>query len=78
MDGNLKAVTDALGRTILKADRDGYRTAYDYIADGKIIHILYDDGISVEREYTALRQLALAKDWLGGTKIKQICELFQG
>ena len=62
---------DALGRTILKADRDGYRTAYDYTADGKISHILYGDGTSVEMEYTALRQLALVKDWLGETRIER-------
>ncbi|GFI03499.1 hypothetical protein IMSAGC005_02336 [Lachnospiraceae bacterium] len=60
---------DALGRTVLKTDRDGYRTGYDYAADGKINHIFYGDGTSVEMEYTALRQLALVKDWLGETRI---------
>ncbi len=62
---------DALGRTILKTDRDGYRTGYEYAGDGKIKHIAYDDGTSVEMEYTALRQLSAVKDWLGETKIER-------
>lgn len=62
---------DALGRTILKTDRDGYRTAYDYTADGQVNRILYGDGTSVEMEYTALRQLACVKDWLGETRIER-------
>ena len=60
---------DALGRMVFKTDRDGYKTGYDYAADGKINHIFYGDGTSVEMEYTALRQLALVKDWLGETRI---------
>ena len=62
---------DALGRTIMKTDRDGYRTGCDYTADGKISHIFYGDGTSVEMEYTALRQLAFVKDWLGETRIRR-------
>ena len=62
---------DALGRTIIKTGRDGYRTGYDYTADGKIRHISYGDGTSVEMEYTALRQLAFVKDWLGETRIRR-------
>ncbi len=62
---------DALGRTILKTDRDGYHTGYEYAGDGKIKHIAYDDGTSVEMEYTALRQLSAVKDWLGETKIER-------
>ena len=62
---------DALGRTVLKTDRDGYRTAYSHTGDGKVSRILYGDGTSVEMEYTALRQLACVKDWLGETRIER-------
>lgn len=62
---------DALGRIIVKTDRDGYQTDYGYAQDGKIKSIIYGDGTGVEMEYTALRQLALIKDWLGETKIKR-------
>lgn len=62
---------DALGRTIIKTDRDGYRTEYGYTGDGKIRNISYGDGTSAEMEYTALRQLALIKDWLGETRINR-------
>ena len=64
---------DALGRTIIKTDRDGYRTEYGYTSDGKIKNISYGDGTSVEMEYTALRQLALIRDWLGETKFRRDC-----
>ncbi len=62
---------DALGRTILKTDRDGYRTEYKYTPDGKVKHIAYGDGTGVEMEYTALRQLCAVKDWLGETRIER-------
>ena len=62
---------DALGRTIIKTDRDGYRTEYGYTSDGKIKIISYGDGTSVEMEYTALRQLALIRDWLGEIKFRR-------
>ena len=62
---------DALGRTILKTDREGYRTEYEYTPDGKVKHIAYGDGTGVEMEYTALRQLRAVKDWLGETRIER-------
>ncbi len=62
---------DALGRTILKTDREGYRTEYEYTPDGKVKHIAYGDGTGVEMEYTALRQLCAVKDWLGETRIER-------
>lgn len=62
---------DALGRTIGKTDRDGYHTAYSYTPDGKVKDISYGDGTGVEMEYTALRQLACVRDWLGETRIER-------
>ena len=62
---------DALGRMVLKVDKDGYRTEYAYAPDGKIENIAYGDGTRVEMEYTSLRQIALVRDWLGETKIKR-------
>lgn len=62
---------DALGRMILKTDRDGYRTAYGYEPDGKVKSILYGDGTGVEMEYTVLRQLSAVRDWLGETRMER-------
>lgn len=62
---------DALGRVIWKDDREGYRTEYSYMPDGKIKSIVYGDGSRVKMEYTVLGQLSLVKDWLGETKIER-------
>ncbi len=62
---------DALGRMVLKTDRDGYQTVYGYEPDGKVRNILYGDGMEVQMEYTALRRLALVRDWLGETRLER-------
>lgn len=62
---------DALGRMTEKIDRDGLRTAYTYMADGKTESIRYDDGNTVEFQYSPLRQLTMIRDWLGETHIER-------
>lgn len=62
---------DALGRMVLKTDRDGYQTVYGYEPDGKVRSILYGDGTEVQMEYTALRRLALVRDWLGEIRLER-------
>ncbi len=62
---------DALGRMVLKTDRDGYQTVYGYEPNGKVRSILYGDGTEVQMEYTALRRLALVRDWLGEIRLER-------
>ncbi|MBC2258910.1 DUF6531 domain-containing protein [Listeria booriae] len=76
--GHITKVTDSVGQSehftydesgnmVIKLDKDGYETRYEYNDIGKIERILYADDKQVAFSYDSLKQLVEIKDWLGIT-----------
>ncbi|WP_235839266.1 DUF6531 domain-containing protein [Clostridium sp. Marseille-P2415] len=79
--GMIETITDPMGlmehytynqagQMIVKLDKEGYETRYNYTKTGELSEIIYADNRSVCFQYNALKHLIEVKDWLGTTKVE--------